>query len=278
MNALGFPAKFLDVGLAVQPMYYYMGHISRYVRPGSRAVMAIVEESREASGFRAFRPPGQVVAGGGLNDLARNGVEVTAWPCEGSTRQQFKFNEKNQLQVFGHDWLGKPTVSCVKSTNDASFQGVTLGDCKRHYAKFDMVKSGDENRSVRFVLTTAKPGVTECLVLQKLKNHGGAYGPRGGAQVALGQCTDESSLWKYDDVTGEMTSSFLSAGEVCMTTGWPFLQIGAFSTPNGESEKTIVILNEAKDAANYVLYDEADAVLSGSIPPRSIQTVLMGFD
>ena len=60
-----------------------------------------------------------------------------------------------------------------------------------------------------------------------------------------------------------------------MTTGWPFLQIGAFETPNGESKKTVVILNEARDAANYVLYDNDEPLLSGSIPPRSIQTLLV---
>ena len=60
-----------------------------------------------------------------------------------------------------------------------------------------------------------------------------------------------------------------------MTTGWPFLQMGAFDTPNGDSDKTVVLLNEARDAANYVLYDGDEILLSGSIPPRSIQTVLV---
>jgi hypothetical protein len=60
-----------------------------------------------------------------------------------------------------------------------------------------------------------------------------------------------------------------------MTTGWPFFQMGAFSTPKGESDRTVVLLNEARDAANYVLYDGEDVLLSGSIPPRSIQTVLI---
>lgn len=31
LHALGVPAKYLDVGLVVQPMYYFMGHISRHV-------------------------------------------------------------------------------------------------------------------------------------------------------------------------------------------------------------------------------------------------------
>ncbi len=51
----------------------------------------------------------------------------------------------------------------------------------------------------------------------------------------------------------------------------------AYDTPNGEAEKTVIILNEAKEPANYALYDGEDALMSGSIPPRSIQTVLLDF-
>jgi glucosylceramidase len=128
LNAMGFPAKHLDVGLAVQPMYYYMGHISRYVRPGSKPVMGLVDNAKD--GFRAFRSPGEDVAGGGINDLARNGVELTTWPCEGSTRQQFYFEEKTQqIKVNGHDWQGNPTRSCISNTTDTSFLGTTLTEC-----------------------------------------------------------------------------------------------------------------------------------------------------
>jgi glucosylceramidase len=91
-----------------------------------------------------------------------------------------------------------------------------------------------------------------------------------------GSCASPGAMWKYEEGTrGEITSSYLEEGEVCMTTGWPFLQMGAFSTPNGESDNTVVLLNEARDSANYVLYNGDDVILSGSIPPRSIQTVLL---
>lgn len=30
LNARGFPAEYLDKGIVVQPMFYYMGHISRH--------------------------------------------------------------------------------------------------------------------------------------------------------------------------------------------------------------------------------------------------------
>lgn len=273
LNALGFPARHLDVGLAVQPMYYYMGHISRYVRPGSRAVKGIVDTAKD--GFRAFRSPGQGVAGGGMNDLARVGIEVTAWPCEGSTRQQFFLNEDKQLSVSGHDWLGHPTTSCLAATPDKSFKGLTLTTCDDAAATFDILPAETDGMVIFRQHNTPAARTDTCLVLQPLKNGGGAYGPKGGAQVTLGPCNSTAALWSYSPEIGEAISKELEEGEVCMTTGWPFLQIGAFTTPNGESDKTVVLLNEARDAANYVLYDGDDVLLSGSIPPRSIQTILL---
>ena len=271
LNSLGFPAKHLDVGLAVQPMFYYMGHISRYVRPGSRPVMGLVDNAM--GGLRAFRSPGENVAGGGINDLARNGIELTAWPCEGSTRQQFHWEgDEQHLTVSGHDWLGNPTQSCVSDEVDESFLGITLIDCNAEsgVGRFDIVQD-ETSEYVKFVHS----GDDNCLVLKRLDNDGGAYGPRGGSQVTFGRCDSQAALWIYSQATGEIISDYLPEGSVCMTTGWPFLQIGAFETPKGESEKTIVVLNEAKDSANFVVYDGDDLILSGSIPPRSIQTLLL---
>mmetsp|Transcript_14995 Transcript_14995/g.30216 ORF Transcript_14995/g.30216 Transcript_14995/m.30216 type:complete len:117 (-) Transcript_14995:509-859(-) len=83
--------------------------------------------------------------------------------------------------------------------------------------------------------------------------------------------------WFFDEETGEISSDYLLAdgGEVCLTTGWPFLQAGAFSTPAGEEEKSVIILNEAAEAANFVLKDpKGKPIMSSSIPAHSIQTVL----
>ena len=274
LNALGFPAAHLDAGLAVQPMYYYMGHISRYVRPGSRPVMGLVDNAKD--GFRAFRSPGQVVSGGGMNDLARHGIELTAWPCEGSTRQQFEWTENRHIAVSGHDWLGNPTSSCVSNVADKSFEGIKLTDCtnKREVAKFDMIEA-EVPGYVKFQQFDKSGSTDRCLVLKKLSNNGGAYGPRGGPQVTYGSCDSPAAVWTYSSTDGEIVSDVLEDGSVCMTTGWPFLQIGAFETPNGESKRTVVILNEAKDSANYALFNNDEPLLSGSIPPRSIQTVLI---
>jgi len=64
---------------------------------------------------------------------------------------------------------------------------------------------------------------------------------------------------------------------VCLTTGWPFLQVGAFENADMENAgKVIVVLNEANDSANFVLTgDDGDLLMSSSIPAHSIQTILI---
>jgi hypothetical protein len=134
--------------------------------------------------------------------------------------------------------------------------------------------------------------------------------------VALGDCSHESAKWILDIDFGIVSSIYLTPVnsssiesqndtatptdydatsnnfepdmekyKVCMTTGWPFLQMGAFKKTSKISEnhsdddidKTVVVMNEARESANYVLFDEnTDSILlSGSIPPRSIQTILL---
>lgn len=277
LNAEGVPAKYLDLGIVVQPMYYYVGHITRFVRPGSRAVSALVDSSVDGPKARTFRPKNQDVPGGGINDIARVGIEVTLWPCEGSTRQEWLLNDKNQLQVFGHDWLGAPTTSCLSRKADKDLGGLMLDTCNVTEAKsgyYEVVPA--ENHRVNIVLKNSKVDAKDsCLVVQPLRNNGGAYGPRGGAQVNIGSCEAAEAEFVFDPERGEIYSTVFDefGGEVCLTTGWPFLQVGAFDTPLGNSAKAAVILNEAGESANYVFKNDGKTVLSGSIPPHSIQTI-----
>ena len=288
LNALGFLAKYLDLGVAVQPMFYYMGHISRHVRPGSISVPGLVQQNLGQG--EIFKTTEQSVAGGGENDLARDGIELLLWPCEGSTRQIFEWNRDllKHVLVRGHDWLGAPTKSCIGNQVDPDMLGLRLGSCDPKLGspgEFEAIPIPDDEHGRYMVRLLNHPKFNDklCLGVRKLKNGGGSYGPRGGAQVALTHnCkNDESTRWKIDMVAGTMSSLYFqnneteTNNEVCMTTGWPFLQMGAFLTPNGDAAKTVVILNEAKDSANYALKNDNSVLLTGSIPPRSIQTVLL---
>merc|ERR1711982_30073 len=76
----------------------------------------------------------------------------------------------------------------------------------------------------------------------------------------IGDCDDSSAIWKFNN--NEIRSSFLIDGNVCLTTGWPFLQVGAFVTPpnndddDDSSKNIIIVLNEANEPANYIINDE----------------------
>ena len=204
------------------------------------------------------------------------------------------------ISVHGHDWLGNPTESCIGRSNDKDFLGVRLVDCYAGEAGFFALlpllessspPSSDQSSSAMHRVQLVNPkhhGDNQlCLSILELENGGGSYGPMGGAQVRLGPCADSKSTpWNVDLETGvavthyfqnssegEDDSASSAAEELCMTTGWPFLQMGSFVTPKGE--KRTVVLNEAKDAANYALRDGDRIVLTNSIPPRSIQTILL---
>jgi glucosylceramidase len=118
---------------------------------------------------------------------------------------------------------------------------------------------------------------TGCLVVQPLRNNGGAYGPRGGAQVNIGNCDNIWAEWDHNPSMGEISSTVFGSNEVCPTTGWPFLQAGAFDTTSSSAtntgsnkatttttKKVAVILNEAGESANYILNDEGKMIMTGS--------------
>ena len=146
---------------------------------------------------RTFRPLGQIVAGGGINNLAKNGIEVTLWPCEGSTRQEWKYNDLNQFQVFGHDWLGNPTTSCLSNKIDDSLGGLFLTDCNENAGTFLMVDVDDE--SLFNIQLIHEENNDNCILIKPLSNNGGAYGVRGGSQIILGSCSDNAVSTSHFD-------------------------------------------------------------------------------
>lgn len=73
---------------------------------------------------------------------------------------------------------------------------------------------------------------------------------------------------------GEVISANFGA-DTCLTTGWPFLQVGAF-VDKEDKNKTMVVLNEASDPANYIVRgDDGEILMTNSIPAHSIQTVIL---
>jgi len=191
LNAMGIPAKYLDMGVVVQPMFFYMGHISRYVRPGARSVGADFDRNRV---FRRTDDDGNFIAGGGINNLARAGIDVTVWSCEGSTRQLWELDDSGHLRVYGHDWLGKPTISCIGNYSDPSLGGLLLTECDDTAGIFEQVETPDSLDGVKiskFILRNIASDES-CLTITPVANNGGSHGPRGGAQATIGDCRSSS--------------------------------------------------------------------------------------
>ena len=80
------------------------------------------------------------------------------------------------------------------------------------------------------------------------------------------------AIWKFDSNTGEISSNIFG-DDVCVTSGWPFLQVGAFVGPSGD--KTVIVLNEASEPANYVLRNgHGEVFMTNSIQSHSIQSII----
>lgn len=285
-SSMGYPMSLLNLGVVVQPMYYYMGHISRHVRPGSRPLRAIVDESTGGISSRTFRPTGRIGSGGGYNAIARDGTEVTFWPCEGSTRQSWSFSNAGELQMVQYS-RKRSSMECVSlaAVADPNLGGILLTQCGGpDSGLYDMVaiEGSVEGTTKNLVKFRSRKVPDTCLGIRTLANDGGSYGPRGGAQATMLPCEDKSTMWSLSTETGEVSSAYFTEGNVCMTTGWPFLQAGVFDTTEVPGERgnkiTMVVLNESEDDAAFVVRandKKSSPLLKSTIPAHSIQTFLI---
>jgi hypothetical protein len=110
-------------------------------------------------------------------------------------------------------------------------------------------------------------GGGSCLGLKELDGEGHAIGVRGGSQLVLEECGESSSSMVYDKKRGEMREEGL---DVCLTTGWPFLQGGSFINKDGDT--VLVILNEAEAEVGVVIQN-GNMLLS--LDGHSIATVVV---
>ncbi|GMH93961.1 hypothetical protein TL16_g12769 [Triparma laevis f. inornata] len=153
----------LKNGVLTQPMYWTTGHISRFLRSGSKPIKSLIE------GRNIFKKKGG-------NDLARVGVEVTFWPCEGSERQDF-FLEDYEIKVKSENGF-----VCVGNDNDPGFRGLLLTKCDSDLIENQVSESG------KFKIEKGRIFSVDgerCLGFMELKNGGNAGGIRGGSQLAI---------------------------------------------------------------------------------------------
>lgn len=261
----------------IQPKFYYMGHFSKFVAPGSRRVKSSVK------GKFGFDPT--------LDTGARQGMEVQAWACEESTRQQWKLQDvhgmegeeggsialKQALKWVGEDGAKMSTHLCFGGTTgwmpDRPY--ISLVNCDPNDNAYD------SHPPLEFVVDQhhnflVEKGSGRCLGL--------AEGVReSGALLELQECVVSSTRrlknapsrdhqqFVYDAKTGEIKVSTFT-GEMCLTSGWPFLTGVAFESED-ERTATVVVMNEASQDTKITLTDSVKGTGWFGINGRSMQTI-----
>ncbi len=263
-----FVAKpdFSDV--IVQPKYYYMGHVSKFVPPGSTRI-----HSEIVGNFRYNES---------IDARVRTGYELSAWPCERSPRQLFTLTTDGYLALANavideeaqrmaqsktaSEGSHKSSHHTSASSGSTTPETATLANIRlcvktptvssngvpplRPYLHVIPCERTTSQASIetpsKFVYDAISGGLRDvasglCVSL--------AEGVReSGALLALEPCQQQSSSsvseidehqsWTMNSNTGEITVLNHENDEgLCMTVGWPMLTAVAFQRPTASSRQ-----------------------------------------
>ena len=275
----------------VQPKYYYFGHISKFVPPGSVRV-----ESRIVGNYQFAD----------VDPNVRAGMELGMYECEKSVRQRWYLNNEMQLELFntaldteakdgyiahlcigegveGWEGGGRPYLKIVicdlKLQNALSFRATEEGQL------IDK-KSG---KCLSFVEDVREPGalleLADCEIVPINPTSMSVSSSISGSvdnNNEVGAGIDNNNR-----ATGPMLASahqlfdLARSGEListnvlglCVTAGWPMLTGAAFKDPtNGKI--SAILLNEAMVDTNVVLRDSVRGDVTFGINERSMQTIV----
>lgn len=250
----------------IQPKYYYFGHFSKFVPPTS------VRVHSEVVGNFGFQE--------GLDPNMRAGVELGAFACERSSRQQWKFNERKALELRSLALDPEATdgyhARLCASPGDPKgirpYLHVVVCDAKpvKGYSqplKITRLGSTPQGKAGSGDMWLDEVS-GKCLGLA-----GGVSEP--GALLELQPCATSLSAFKdhqqfvFDANTGEVR---VGGAGLCLTVGWPFLTGAAFRDPYQKT--VIVLLNEADADTKVVLTDKEKGDVWFPVPAKGIQTVV----
>eukprot|EP00607_Mallomonas_marina_P010362 CAMPEP_0182421362 /NCGR_PEP_ID=MMETSP1167-20130531/6724_1 /TAXON_ID=2988 /ORGANISM="Mallomonas Sp, Strain CCMP3275" /LENGTH=661 /DNA_ID=CAMNT_0024598421 /DNA_START=178 /DNA_END=2163 /DNA_ORIENTATION=- len=249
-NIVAFPG-FTDV--LYQPSFFYMGHISKFVPPGSKRI------NTKIVGNFAYA---------NVDPGVRAGIELGLFDCEGSTRQLWfiDINKNNTLKMIH------------KSQDTEQTDGLLVALC---------AAEGDDNRGVLRLVACEYKGQPDSISLDIETITDGEMQLRDtvsgkcieimnnvrepGALLKLGTCDESisSQIWSFNQSTGEIKSS--SSG-LCLTSGWPFLTGAGFIDKS--SQTVLIVMNEAPVDTPLVIEDPLHGVFYSGINARSIQTIV----
>lgn len=230
----------------VQPKFYFMGQVSRYVPPGSRRIRGDLVGNFVYTGTSEAEDDGLVT-----------GMELSLFHCERSSRQH---------------WLHDAGVKKLKLASDLANNGKGICvshkvDSLRNVAIVTECDNSDELAKINYKLDTSQLVDKQsgmCLTARDDLSWSG-----GSLVWAVCDTTGQAKnqRWKFDHKTGEVRPV---GSDLCLTAGWPFLQGVAFLTPSGD--KVAIVMNEANAMTPLVIHDKKQGYMYSVVPPKSIQT------
>lgn len=241
--------------IIINPKYYYIGHISKFVSPGSKRISFSV-----AGDFQYAD----------VDPSINSGYELGVYNCEKSSRQVW-----NLVPSSSNNWEFTLALNVSMNKSDAApSYCVGRGSESRNYLKIYDCGALDNSTSLTFLMVE---NVTSfhlvdaeselCVTLTTLHEGGLFY---------LDKCDAQNVLQIFSlTESGELIFPDQSDDDVknpkCVTAGWPFLTGAAFMTRNDKI--VIVVMNEAPVSTLLTISDESRGNVWTGIPDHSIQTI-----
>ena len=292
----------------VQPKFYYLGHISKFFRPGSVRVDSSIVGNYD---YHVINP--HVVSG----------LEVGVYPCESSSRQIWYINKHGNIVLYAdnfedtnddgtNEWP-QPHVNemclTIPAAHGAFGTGrifVAIGMCSEGWL---IVPGGQgwQNNLIVVDESYTKQGIIRdkytgmCLTLD-LHEGSSVSMSASGSLLKLEPCDDTNLLQQFNtrDVNDLIVdtshskdgkpfelipSKYVPQGKddfisysSCVTAGWPFLYgVGVLNdniNSDNDSNIAIVVMNEADvDVDLQYTDDGGKTMITYGINGRSISTI-----
>jgi len=291
--------------LTIQPKYYYMGHISKFITPNSvRIGSAVIGDY----GYESVDP---AVVGG---------LEVGLYPCEQSTRQMWSINDLGNIVLSfynfdvdnddGTNVFSDPhfnelcmTIPTKRGTYGTGRDFVAIAECANGY----LIEAGGWGDQNALIVVDESYGIEgmykdkvtgKCLTMIVNQDLDGYVGS-SGSLLQLLECDSTNSLQffaspavsdlppsvyphiyvgkpfellplDFQEVS-RLISGFtanIPPVSLCATAGWPFLYGSSVLRPDGT--QAIVAVNEASIEVSVQYTDDGVTQLSFGIGPKSM--------
>jgi glucosylceramidase len=230
--------------LLIQPSYYYMGQISKYVIPGSVRVSINVNVQMSSN---ATALPASLAAGD----------NVVMWKCNGSPSQRWNVTSSGTLALRNSQLC----LNTMSTSATASGTNAQLSDCSAVPTTWQ-IPSANTTGSI------VSKANNQCLEVA-----GASVENSANAQMASCSSAALQQSWLYNATDSTIRSALQP--NYCLTAGWSPLNALAFARPDGKV--AVIVMNEADVAVSFKLRDVTGTppvALAASIPAHSIQTYI----